>query len=70
MAHCASDEAKMGFRQLRKIEGLSNETEHVYECDSCAWVVHVGPDRHIAEVQMEFDEHRCEKFSFGMKLRS
>jgi hypothetical protein len=43
----------MAFRQM------SSETEHVYECDSCVWVVHVSPDRHADEIQMEFDEHEA-----------
>jgi hypothetical protein len=57
----------MAFRQLRKVEALSSETEHVYKCDSCVWVVHVSPDRHIDEVQMDFDEHKCEEYSVSKR---
>ena len=60
----------MTRRQLRKVEGLSSETEHVYECDSCVWIVHVSPERNVDELRMEFDEHKCEEFPFGMKHRS
>jgi len=53
----------MACRQLRKIEALSNEREHVYECDSCVWVVNVHPERHPDEIQAEFNEHDCKAFS-------
>jgi hypothetical protein len=59
----------MAFRQLRKVEGLSSETEHVYECDACVWVVHVSPERHPDEIQMEFDEHICEEHSVSKRRR-
>lgn len=55
----------MAHRQLRKVEALSSEREHVYECDSCVWVVNVNPERHPDEVQMEFDEHKCEEHSLS-----
>ena len=53
----------MACRQLRKVEVLSSDHEHVYECDSCVRVVHVHPDRHPAEIQTEFDGHDCRQFS-------
>jgi hypothetical protein len=49
----------MACRQLRKVEALSDEHKHVYECDSCVWIVHVSPERHISEIQAEFDGHKC-----------
>jgi hypothetical protein len=51
----------MACRQLRKVEALSNDSEHVYECDACVWVVNVKPHRHPDEIQMEFDGHKCEE---------
>jgi hypothetical protein len=59
----------MARRQLRKVEALSSETEHVYECDSCVWVVHVNPERHPDEIEMQFDEHDCEKYSMSQNRR-
>ena len=60
---------KMTRRQLKKVEALSNDTEHVFECDSCVWVVHVIPERHLGEVQAEFDEHKCEEHSLNTMRR-
>jgi hypothetical protein len=53
----------MACRQLRKVEALSSDREHVYECDSCLWVVNVHPDRHPDEIEAEFNEHNCREFS-------
>ena len=58
---------EMAFRQLRKVEALSSETDHVYECDACIWVVHVSPERHPAEIQMEFDRHDCKEYSMNQR---
>ena len=46
-------------RQLRKVEALSDEREHVYECASCVWIARVSSDRRSDEIEMEFDEHDC-----------
>jgi len=59
----------MAFRQLRKVEALSSEMEHVYECDSCVWVVHVSTERHVQEVQMEFNGHDCNEYSMNKMRR-
>jgi hypothetical protein len=59
----------MAHRHLRKLEALWNETEHIHECDFCVWVVRVSPDRHLDEVQMEFDAHKCEDFRSATKAK-
>ena len=51
----------MGNWQLRKIESLSNDRAHVYECNACVWIVYVTPDRHPDEIREEFDEHDCKE---------
>jgi len=56
-----------GKRVLRKLENMSDETEHVYECEACIWMVHVAPDRHPSEIQAEFDGHDCKENSFKKK---
>jgi hypothetical protein len=56
-----------GKRTLRKIEGMSTDTEHVYECDSCIWMVHVSPDRSFGEIQAEFNDHDCKDNSLKKK---
>lgn len=48
-----------GKRKLRQVEAMSNETERVYECDLCAWLLRVPADVSFAEVQAEFDSHDC-----------
>jgi hypothetical protein len=53
----------MACRQLRKVETLSSDHEHVYECDSCVWVVHVHPERHPDEIRSQFEAHDCREFS-------
>ena len=52
-----------GKRVLRKVEGISTDTEHVYECDSCIWMVNVSPDRSFSEIQAEFEGHDCKENS-------
>lgn len=51
----------MACRQLRKLEVLSTEREHVYQCDSCIWTVHVSPDKHPQHVETLFAGHKCEE---------
>jgi hypothetical protein len=55
-------ETHMACRQLRKVEALSSDHQHLYECDSCLWVVHVASHRHSREIEMEFDQHKCEEY--------
>ena len=49
-----------GKRVLRKVESISTDTEHVYESDSCIWMVNVSRDRSLSEIQVEFEGHDCE----------
>ncbi len=57
----------MWSRHLKKVDGLSSDTEHAYECDSCVWLTYVSPERHADEIKMEFAEHRCEEHAVGSK---
>lgn len=48
-----------GKRKLQKIEVLSTNAEQVYECDCCAWLLHVAGDVGLSAIQAEFDSHDC-----------
>jgi hypothetical protein len=50
-------------RKLRKLENVSRDTEHVYECDVCMWMLIVPPDRKFSEIQSEFEGHDCKENS-------
>ena len=57
-ARCNGDSMR-GKRKLRKVEAMSSESERVYECDLCAWLLRVPADVSFGEVQSEFDGHNC-----------
>jgi len=48
-----------GKRKLRKIETMSTDTNHVYECDMCIWMMETSPDQSPIEVELEFNAHDC-----------
>jgi hypothetical protein len=56
-----------GKRSLRKLEAVSTDKEHVYECDACVWMVTVSPERSFGEIQAEFEEHDCSENSLKKK---
>ncbi len=36
---------------------MSNETVHVYECDSCAWKLDVPVQLSLGEIENDFNAH-------------
>jgi hypothetical protein len=50
-----------GKRSLRKIEAMSTNTTHVYECGSCSWMMEISADRNFSEIHAEFDGHDCKE---------
>jgi hypothetical protein len=56
---CCYNSAMRGKRKLRKIEVMSTDSEDVYECDCCAWLLRVAPAVSVSEVLTEFNSHDC-----------
>jgi hypothetical protein len=50
-----------GKRKLRKVEGMSTEVTHIYECDSCAWTLDVPAALDTAKIEAEFTGHDCKE---------
>ena len=60
----------MAYRQLRKVDALSNDSEHVYECDSCLWIANVLYEKNFAEVELKFESHDCNEKPFRKRVVS
>lgn len=52
-----------GKRKLSKIEFMSNDSNQVYECDACAWMLNSPLERTLSDIQSEFDSHDCKENS-------
>jgi hypothetical protein len=52
-----------GKRKLRQVDAMSTETEQVYECDLCAWLLRVPAHVAFDEIKVQFDEHDCKENS-------
>jgi hypothetical protein len=48
-------------RKMKRVEGLSTEQEHVFECSARPYVLRVLPQASIEEIRLEFDSHDCDK---------
>lgn len=57
-------------RKFRKIEVMSTEDEHVYECDCCAGLLRASPDTAFSDIQAEFDGHDCKVNSLKNRARA
>ena len=53
-------------RKMKRVEALSTEQEHVFECSACPYLLRVLPQASIEEIRLEFDSHDCGKNSTGM----
>jgi hypothetical protein len=48
-----------GRRKLRKIDEMCTAEQHVYDCDSCLWMLRVSPEVNEIEIHRSFDAHNC-----------